>query len=336
MLSDLDTKEYDIVLVQSNSDKMRLYILDKLKAKYNSTQDTMIQVNSTKDLKVVRELSGVVPPFSLKWLITVALGKSVSIKDLVSTIDVSSTCTFLIVTEKYKDFKEIKDLVKKKHSTIDLYLSYLRRSDFIYLYDALVPKDKQMKKQLFDYLVSSYSSDIESVFNLLLAMNGGKKIESRKDIADICGIGGLTIDSFVFSLLKEPPKTEKGLKKVLNNRVLAGKELIAVYRCDKFYNFMRSCLFNLTQLKTLKSTGVIYKSIRGLPECYDETKLVRYQRYLWKLDEIPLSRILRLYSSMGNTVWRTDIDFLYFIYNYFKRSYSDGKVNLKEVRGGKK
>lgn len=335
MLSDLDKRDYDVVLLQSNSEKMKMYIQDKLKAKFHSTRDTILTVNTNKDFKPVREVSGLIPPFSEKWLVFVTMNKKVSMKDLVNVIDNSSTCIFVVITDKYKEYKDIKEALKKKHTLIEQYLSYLRREDFIYLYDALVPKDKQMTKQLFDYLVQGYSSDIESVFDMFLALKDGKKVKTRKDISDICGIGGLTIDSFVFSMLKEPSKSDKGLKRVMHNRIMAGEELIEVYELGTFYRFLRACIYNLVQVKMLKDTGVIYKTIRNLPDGYDQMKLIRYQKYMWSLNEIPLSRLLRLYSCIGNKTWKTDLDFLNFMYNYFTRSYSDGTINLKDVKGGK-
>lgn len=335
MLSDLDKRDYDVVLLQSASDKMKMYVQDKLKAKYQSTRDTIIDVVTNSDLKVVREVSGLLPPFSEKWLVFVTISRKLSMKDVIHAIDNSTTCTFVICTQRYKEFKDLKEALKKKHTIIEQYLAYLRREDFVYLYDALVPKKYQMQKVLFDYLVQGYSADIESVFDLFIALNGGKKVKTRKDIADICGIGGLTIDSFVFSLLRKPSESEKGLKRIMHNRILAGEELIQVYGLSKFYNYTRACLYNLVQVKMLKDTGVIYKTIRNLPDGYDQMKLVRYQKYMWSLSEIPLSRILRLYSCMSNKCWRTDLDFLKFMYEYFTRSYSDGTINLKDVKGGK-
>lgn len=335
MLSDLDNRDYDVVLLQSNSEKMKMYIQDKLKAKFHSTRDTMMTVNTNKDFKSVREVSGLVPPFSEKWLVIVNTSRKVSMKDLVNVVDNSSTCVFVIITEKYKDYKDIYNALKKRHTIIEQYLTYLKRADFVYLADALVPREKQLQQRLFWYLVSSYSSDIEAVFDLFLALNEGKVIKTRKDIADICGVGGLSIESFVLSLIKPKSESERGLKAVMRNRTLEGKELIEVYGLGTFYRYTKNCIYCLVQIKILKDTGVIYKTIRNLPEGYDQMKLGRYQKYLFKLDEIPLSRLLRLYTCLGSNTWRTDLDFLNFIYTYFTRVYSDGKVNLKEVKGGK-
>jgi len=331
MLRDIDKRDFEVVILQSPSEKLKMYVRDKYKSKYKITQDSLIEVNTTKDIKKVKEVLGLMPPFSDCWLVTVNLEK-VSLKDLSGIINQSSTCVFLCTSEKYRTFKDFKERVKKLNSCLDLYITYLRRPDFVYLYDALVPEENRMSKALFDYFVQSYSGDIESVFDLFIAMNGGTKIEKRKDIADICGIGGLTIESFIFSLLKDAPTTEKGLKKVMQNRIKAGLELSEVYNFDTLYNFMSNSLNNLVQIKLLKDTGVIYKTIRNLPDGYEQSKLARYQKYMYSLSEIPLSRFLRLADCMGKNRWRSNSDFLNFVYRYYLRYLTDGTVNLKEVK----
>lgn len=331
-LSELDKRDINVVILQSNSIKMSMFIKDRVKRKYHGNVNTIIDVNKKSDLKLVKEVIGIVPPFSEKWVIYVDMS-SVDVKDISNIIQLSTTCVFCCETDNYKTFKELKDTLKnlKVTDVFDYYINYLKRNDLVYLYDAFVPEDKRMVKTLFDYVVQSYSGDVEAVLNLFLELAGGKEIKNRKDIADICGIGGLSIESFIFSLVKEPSKSERGLKKVMKTRVQAGRELGAMYGYSTFYNFMRKSLMNMIDIKILIMSGNIYKSIRSVPNGYDEKSLSRYQKYVWKLKEIPLTRLLRIVSCMGNKRWRTEADFLNFYYNFVTHSYSDGSVNLKEV-----
>lgn len=332
MLRDLDSRDYDVVLFQSSSDKLKIFVQDKLKLKNRCNQDTIIDVSTKKDLNRVKEVLGLIPPFSNKWLVIVNLAK-VGVKDLAPIINMSTTCVFFCISDKYKTYKELKEKIKAENEYIELYTTFLRRQDFIYLHDALVPSDNKLSKPLFDYLVQSYSGDVEEVMDLFIAMNGGTKIESRSAISNICGIGGLTIESYIFSLLKEMPTSDKGLKKVLHNRIQAGKELSDMYKFDALYSFMKSSINNMVQIKMLCDTGVIYKTIRNLPKGYDAMKLARYQKYLYKIGGIPLSRFLRLADCMGSKRWRNSTDFLNFIYIYYLRYASDGTINLQEVKG---
>lgn len=317
LLRQLDDRNVNcnVVILQTSSDKLRMFIQDNIKRRYKSNSDTIISCKSKKDYKQVKDILNVIPPFSDKWYIEVDLDVC-NDKDFVELVKESTTCIFFCDVNKYKNYKTFKEATKQVEGVFDYYITYLRKNDFIYLYDAFVPEDKRLSKALFDYVVQSYSADIESVFDLFLELARGKEINSRKDIADICGLGGNSTESFIISMLKPPPSTEKGLNKVLKNRIRAGSELAESYGYSSFYNRLRRTLMSFIQLKELIISGVVYKQVYKLPECYDEKSLSKYQRYIWRLKEIPLSRILRLYASLGNTTWRNDAEFLNFVYNY--------------------
>lgn len=318
----------NVVILQTSSDKLRMFVQDKIKRKFNCNIDTIISCSSKKDYKQVKDVINVIPPFSDKWYIDVDLD-SCNDKDFVNLVKDSTTCVFFCNVKKYGTYKKFKQEIKQVSGVFDYYINYLRRNDFIYLYDCFVPEDKRLQKALFDYVVQSYSGDIESVFDLFLELADGREVKTRKDISDICGLGGNSVESFIVSMLKQPPTTEKGLNKVLKNRVRAGTELAESYGYSSFYNRLRKTLMCFIQLKELLISGVVYKQIHKLPDCYDERTLSRYQRYIWRLKEIPLSRILRLYSSLGNSVWRSDIEFLNFLYSYI---YSEEKNSLEVVK----
>ena len=317
LLRDLDAKnvDYNVIIFQTSSDKLRMFIQDKVKRHFRCNSDTILSCAGKKDYKQVRDISNIIPPFSDKWFIDVDLD-SCNDKEFLDIVKNSTTCVFFCNVKKYAVYKKFKEGLKGLSGVFDYYINYLKRNDFLYLYDAFVPEKNRLQKSLFDYVVQSYSGDIESVFDLFLELGQGKEISSRKEIADICGVGSNSVESFILSMLKEPPSTEKGLKKVLKNRLKAGTELIDVYGISSFYSRLRNMLISFIQIKMLIISGVIYKQIIHLPSCYDEKRLLKYQRYVWRLKEIPLSRILRLYTAVGKTIWRSDIEFLNFVYKF--------------------
>lgn len=317
LLRDLDDKNADcnVIILQTTSEKLRMFVQDNIKRRFKCNADTIISCNSKKDYKQIKDIINVVPPFSEKWYVNVDLDVC-NDKDFIALVKEATTCVFFCNVKKYAVYKKFKEDIKQISGVFDYYITYLRRNDFIYLYDAFVPESKRLQKSLFDYVVQSYSGDIEAVFDLFLELGQGKEIKSRKDIADICGLGGNSTESFIISMLKEPPTTEKGLNKVLKNRIRAGTELSEAYGLSSFYNRLRSTLMSFIQIKELLISGVVYKQIYKLPDGYDERRLSKYQRYIWKLKEIPFSRILRLYTSLGDKTWRSDIEFLNFVYRY--------------------
>lgn len=306
-----------VCLLQTPSQKLEMFMEDKLKRMLGSTNDTIIDLVNKKDIKEVKNIQTIDPPFAKKWLIRVDLKKFGVNKELLQLINESTTCLFFCKADKYVTYKSFKDLCKKVDYFYDFYLNTLRRNDLLYLYTCFVPQSNQLTKQLFDYVAQSYSADIEAIFDLFLELASGAEIKNRKDIADICGIGGNSIESFVFSLLKPPPITEKGVKTVLRNRLKAGLELADVYGLRKFYNFLNSALKSILDIKMLCMSGAVYKQLINLPDGYDERKLSKYQRYLWKIKEIPTTRILRCkYMLTQSQGWNDELEFVLFVYSY--------------------
>lgn len=317
-ISDLDNDNLvpSIVVVQTPSTKLQMFLEDKIKRRYGINKDAIIPIETKKDIKKVQEVVGIVPLNSARWFVSVDLSKIYD-KELIKCIKDSTTCVFFCNCDKYVTFKKFKEDVGKEQGYCDFYINYLRRPDFIYLYDAFVHSDNKIQKQLLDYIIQSYSGDIEALMDLFIALSHGKVFTNRKDVAEVCGIGGLSTESFIFSIIKPLSGSAKGLKTVMKNKLQAGLELGEALGWKSFYNFLRKNIQSFCELKELMISGVVYKSVRNLPECYDEKTLSRYQKYLWRLKEIPMSRLLRLRQAMGKVVWTSQTDFLNFVYKYY-------------------
>lgn len=317
-LSDLDagTLDISVVILQTPSPKMMMFLQDKLKAKYGCKSESVIDIETKADYKRVKSVTGVYPAFAERWFVPVDLDKF-SDKDLVAIIKQSTTCVFFCTCSKYRTFKSFKEALKGVDGVCDFYINSLRRADFVYLYDIFTPKSNRLTKQLFDYVYKSYSGDVEAVFDLFLQLGQGTKMESRKDIAEICGIGGLSVESYIFDLLKELSGSDKGLQTVIKNRIKAGSDLCSSIGLRSMYNFMVRSVGLMCELKMLTISGVVYKTVRNLPDSFDEQALARYQKYIWRLREIPLSRLLKLRQCLGEQPWKRELDFLGFIYAYY-------------------
>ena len=64
-------------------------------------------------------------------------------------------------------------------------------------------------------------------------------------------------------------------------------------------------------------SGDVYKTVVNLPSTFDEKALARYQKYIWRLKEIPLSSLVLLKQSLGSRPWRSELDMLEFVYSYY-------------------
>ena len=330
-LADIDTrgKTMSALILQTTSTKLNMFIEDRIKLQLKTISDTSLEISTKEDIKRVKELQGIVPPMSVKWFVKVDMDK-VHDKELFKVIRQSNTCCFLLITNRYQTFKLAQSQLDNKEDVYNYYAATMRRWDFLYVYDLYTPEKNKLTKVLFDYVIQSYNSDIEAIFDLLEAMHKGQVIKSRSDIAKICGIGNNSVETFIFQMIKPLSGSDIGLKTVVRSRIKTGLDLANTLDYPTFYKRMIQVLKNCTDIKVLLISGDVYKELRNLPKGYDERILSKYQKYLWKIKEIPLSRFLRFRQLLGKKQWYTETDFLNFIYRF----YSEEAI-LKAIELGK-
>ena len=316
-LSDLDIKGNipTVLLLQTPSTQLSIFLEDKMKAKLHINSEAILTIENKSDYKKVREVLGITPPFSEKWFIKLNIDK-LHDKDIINIIKESNTCFFFCTCSRYATYVDFKDKLKNV-KVADFYINYLRKPDFVYLYDALTLSDNKLDNKMFNYVIQSYSGDVDAVLELFIRMNHGERFTSRKEIAEVCGVGGNSIESFLFTLFSPISGSEKGLRTTLKNRVVAGVDLGNTLGWDKFYNFFISSIERFCEIKMLLISGAVYKTIRNLPNTFDETKLSRYQKYMWRLKEIPMSKFIEVRECIGDKQWKSGADFINFIYKYY-------------------
>ena len=293
-----------------------MFIEDKLKEIFKVSAESIIDVANKEDLKQVQEITNILPPVGQKWLIRIDLGKYKG-GEIYKIIKRASTCVFLVKAEFYKDFKYFQEQMSGVDNFYSYYASYLTKADYLYLYDTY-KSEKQLTKVLFDYVYQSYNQDIEALFLLFDALHENKVIDSRKKIAELCGIGNNSIESFMFQLLKPITGSARGLKTVLRTRIQAGIDLGNTLTYPTFYSYLKNTLMSCIEIKMLQISGIIYKEIKDLPDGYDEKKLSKYQRHLWKITDIPMTKFLNITNIMSKMDrWNSEMDFIQFIYKVY-------------------
>lgn len=333
LLEDLDKKYIDInvLILQTPSNRLNLFVEDKLRRRLKSTGDTIIEVDSKDKLKQVKELQGIIPPLADKWLVKINLSKYRD-KEIYKVIKTSPTCTFLLTSDRYMYFKTARQELQGMTGLQEYYVYSIRRRDFLYLYDAFVQEKYRLPKVLFDYVVQNYSDTPDVLFDLMLELNAGVSITSRTDIAKICGIGNNSVETFILQMVKGLSGSAIGLKTVMRTRIKAGVDLGEALGYNKFYNYMNKSLMNFIQIRVLIISAVVYKDLHDLPDEYEDKKtLVRYQKYMYKIKEIPLSRFLRLKTALiASKPWQSELDFISFLYRYYDDEVKLGDYNTQK------
>lgn len=310
-LAELTSEERNVHLLTTNSSMVEMYVYDVLKGACNATLESVYEIKKKADFQEMLELINMPPYMADKWLFILEYDKvKALIKQYIKIFDIDSSC-FLIKCKKYAEFKEFKQMYNKAN---DMYLSIMRKNDVMFLL-----KDFKLSPNMIDFIGKSYYRDPEKIFILIKELNNGLEIKETKDIVKVCGVSSSSVVSFTFLMLADPPKSKTGLSRVLKKRIQIANDLISAYGISSFKNFFQASVKDIIDIKTLYMEGVIYKTIRDLPDCYDEKKLSRYNIYLNRItDEIPYDRVLNLYFALKRSgKWYNKASMIQFIYDYY-------------------
>lgn len=310
-LRELTSEKINVHLVLSNSGLADMYVYDTLKDMCKATLESVIDVESKASFKYMLELVNMQSYLSEKWLFTINYSKVKGLcKSHKGMFGINTAC-FLVRVKNYKEFKEFKELVPTCN---DLYLPIIRRNDVAFLF-----KDLNISQKVLDFVSSSYSRDPEKIFELRKMLIGGEEVEDQRSVVKLLGASTGSINKIIFLLLADPPKTKVGFTRVFKKRVQICSDLVEAYGTRSLRNFMLSTTRDILQIKTLYMQGVIFKSIKNLPEAYDEKKLSKYNYYLDTIEEeIPYERIIKLYLLLQqDKAWYSTQDVLGFLYKYY-------------------
>lgn len=313
-LRELTSESNNVHLLVTSFSLAEIYVYDTLKEKCKATLESVLEVQSKSDFEEMLDLANIQPYLASKWLFVITYKKVKALIKKYPTLFNSDVAEFLVKVENYKEFLEFKAL---KIPCNELYLSAIRKGDVIHLLSGY-----SLSQKVLDFIASNYSKDVDKVFEIRQFLMSGEHIETTKDVIRLCGESSTSIIRFAMLMLRDLPKTEKGLKMVFTKRVKLLNTLLLTYGYSKAYNFLASTVSDILDIKVLYMNGIIYDTVSELPEPYDEKKLSRYPRYLRMIEkEIPYERILRLLlelKEMGR--WRSDDNAIQFVYNYYLKS----------------
>lgn len=317
-LRDLKSNDKTVHLLTTNSNKAEIFVYDELKARCNATIESVYEVTTKSEFNSMLELVNVQPYLSDKWLFVINYSKlKTPIKNHKGFLD-SVTSVFLVKVQNYKEYKEFKELYPTCN---DMYLTFMRRNEVSYLFTGL-----EISPKLVEFISRSYPREPDKIFTIRESLIAGEEVKSSKDIVKVCGASAGSIVHLVFLLLAEGPKTERGLNMVYKKRIAMATDLIEAYGVRTFKNFLTATVRDFIYIKELYMNGVIYDSIRDLPEAFDEKQLSRYNFQLKKITtELTYSKLINLYLQLKESgYWTSKNDMVAFMYNYYKDS-------LKEV-----
>ena len=305
MLNKLKTLREDIasILVYCDSSSLEVIVKNILRDRFNINKDFSVTVNKIKDIKRAKLDAFVLPLSGDKWLINVEVD-DLSKKDLKDTI--AQPVAFGVVvywTSNYGIYKFLKESEEFKHQGVhffDIYLGRVDMGDIKEMYKVLVNKKvDSFPSDLFLYLHENYRNDPQAISDLFTLIKSGNEVKLKRDIIELIGIGGSSVDSLVISLLTTSCQTQRGLKRVLKTVLNTVNDLAVSYNYTTLKNFMVSTLDGIIEMKELMIMGYYTKYIQKVPDNYNFKKIKRLKRYEYVIfNKITLPRALSLRSYL--------------------------------------
>jgi len=310
-LRELGSSDCNVHLIFSPASIAEMFVYDTLKETCKASLDSVITVSSKSEFKSMLELVNMDSMLADRWLVVLDYSKLKSQCNTLKGLFDLDTTIFMVKVANYKDYKEFKELIKTCN---DLYLSILRYADISFLLGEYISNGK-----VLDFVAKSYARDPEKIFELRQKLKEGTKVENPKDVTKLIGESASSLAQFAFLLLADPPTTARGYSMVYRKRIQMADSLIETFGVGKFKNFLTATVKDILDIKVLYLQGKLYRSIRDLPEGFDEKRLSRYNWSLTRItDEIPYNRLVKLYWLLKDSgYWRSKKDLLDFIYKYY-------------------
>lgn len=307
-------------LLLTSSSLADMYVYDSLKELCGGNSESVIDVDTRAAFLNMLDLVNLQPLQAIRWLFVLKYKPLKGLfKKYAGVFASASSSCFLIRVENYKDFKDCKEVL---NGVNDIYLASIRQKDVQYLLSGY-----KISPKVVDFVARTYSKEPEKVFILREKLAEGEEVDKPRQVVAICGESAGSIVRFAISLLDKHPNTLLGLKKVYSNRLKTYHELIEAFGVRSTYNFFVATVKDLLDIKILYMNGVIYDSIRELPEAYDEKRLSKYSGQLRTITQTLLyDEIIWLYMQLINTKWVTQNDGIQFIYDYYLSVMKQGVV----------
>jgi len=343
MLEKIEQLSLDVsnIIIYTNSAILQNVLNKKIRERFKIEKNLTKYADSAATLKIAKNES-FMPPFGGGiWLVDVKCD-NIPIKEIAKAINnVSYGSVNVYWVKKYADYKKICDLDVVKKQGIFCFTMYTGRlgpDDIGYLHNAMLPEGKRLPEKLLSYLKKNYTYDVGSVCELFDAILQDHIIKSTKDIINLVGIGGNTVDSFVIKLLTTNPKTDKGLSKALEKNLILLEDLSYTIKYDSLRNFIYSAVDNIMEIKQLQVMGRYSTVVKNIPEVgFNEEKLKRYKRFEHIiLEDINIARVLKLKMIMSKyRSFDPRVDLLQTISTYLSEIAQSNKDNpeSKEFSG---
>lgn len=333
-------QQFDMIIVYNKSPRYMAMVNNLVRRRLGVENSDIIRVSSMSEIIRHADLLRTKPLYSPYWLVLVEEAKYNMSKELVTLINTVSNFKLVIGVKNYGDFLKFRyDRSLKQVKKDIMYGSMLAKEEFQLVYKATI-KSKYavpLSSKLYEFVEKGYLREPESVFKLLSLLKEGVSFGDRREIISAIGLGNLTVEQEVLSLLSSRVSTERGLKQFMKRHGRMMLELSARYSTSSLKSAILRSLKALILIKSLIAKGDI---IVGLPvnvdfKPYKNSSLNIYARRVEQIDEISLKKMVYMLGILESTGrWSDNLDLFNFLYTYTRHMFT--KETMERLQNASK
>lgn len=311
----------DVYITYVKSSEYLDMVLRMVSGRYHVLKNEVIFLDNINEIVKYKSLIDTVSLFSDKYLFFIENNGVLPKKEVIDILATSTSYKIVMGVTNYGVFDRIRkyDLFNQRVKVDYLYSSRLATDEFdlLYAYATGVRGSTTLPLELQKKVKLGYLQEVSAVFSLFGYLKEGYDIKTSDDLVRLIGLGNLSVDSIVYTLLTTAAGTERGIKMFKAKVTPKLHELMKRLSPSTIQIQMLECLKAAYDVKVLCMRGYLLpgvttkaKDLQG----YDNPKLSYFERRRDSLQLIPISRIINVLTLLDNEVrWDNEYQVLGFI-----------------------
>lgn len=305
------------LIVFTDSPSLEYVYLSMIRDKFDIHSDYCVSVTTEKELTHARSSINITPLRGKRWLLSIDADKiDMKVLERVGSIAYDS-CLVLYHTTRYGTYKRLlasKFREAQGRYCTDLYGGRLDRRDI-----ELIAKhyEVMLEETIVKFLEHKYGRTPQSICTLCSLVKSGYCITSDKDVIEAVGLGSISVDDFVLSLLTSRINTSHGLKRAIKQKLMYLSNLAEGIPYNSIQNFIVDTLAGMIDIKLAMIAGELSILNNSPPSSYTDKRAARFKRllrYRATLEsDISLEYLLRCHSLFKKNIYNPKLAILEWI-----------------------
>lgn len=307
-------------------------VLTSVRTRYKVGLLEVVKVDTFADLLKYKDLFNSVSLFSDKYVFYIENALTLPSMEVLDLLASSKSYSLVVGVKNYGVFDKLRrnNQLNNRVNVDYLYSSRLHKDEFDLLYRFTLNLEgvTPLPDDIYKKVKLGYLQEVTAVFKLLDEIKKGSKILTTNDLVACAGLGNLSVDAIVYSLLTTSAKTPKGVK-VYKKKVLPKVlEILQRMSVGTFRNQFEESLRAAYDIKVLTLKGYLLQGLESKAKDFkgyeDNTRLSFYERRREKLQEVPISRIVNLMTLLDReNAWYYE----YQVVGYFEKCLTSRLLN---------